>query len=247
MGTSSDAVGNGVGGAVAQPDGACDPGHAGVGLVRVGVGGVRLVAGRIGAAGHEVASDSPGVGVAHDHAVLAWGDEVGESLRVRRGPTVRVVDTHADLQDVLLNCVVRAGSDCDRVGDRVTLSDCDSGLATGGTDDGRHGDVPVGELGVGQDLHLAALVAAALEVGLLSADLGAGRNGVPGQGTTLLVHSALAGLLLNAALDIGPLPVLHHVVATIGTGQDDIIMEEESGLLLGRGRSGEANQGEHRG
>lgn len=73
---------DGVLGAVAKDDGALDPGHGVVGLAVVRVRGEGLVAWRVCAPGDEVALDAADVGLADNHAVLAWRHPVGEGLGV---------------------------------------------------------------------------------------------------------------------------------------------------------------------
>lgn len=76
-------------GAVAKDDGALDPGHGVVGLAVVRVRGEGLVAWRVGASSDEVALDAADVGLADNHAVLAWRHPVGEGLRVGCCPSCR--------------------------------------------------------------------------------------------------------------------------------------------------------------
>lgn len=82
MDAFSSAERNGVRGAVAEDDGALDPAHLAVRLAAVRVRGEGIVAGGVGASGDEVAGDAADVGVAHDNAVLACRDPVGEGLGV---------------------------------------------------------------------------------------------------------------------------------------------------------------------
>lgn len=101
VGASADAVGDGVGGAVAKRNGPRHPRQGAVGLAGVAVGGEGIRRRRVGASTEHIARQPVHVRVADHHAVLPVGHIERERLRLGRRPRLANRDRHGHGQDTL--------------------------------------------------------------------------------------------------------------------------------------------------
>jgi len=152
---------NGVSLAAAEANNTLDPLKIPIRLALVRIRH-ELILSLAGATIDNVALDTSHIRLTDDDSVLILGNREAERLSLARRPGLRVIDLERNIEERLEERNANARAASDSVADGFAVGDTDGGLgASKAADDGGHGDVPVNELLIGEDLDFGAVLAVA--------------------------------------------------------------------------------------
>lgn len=152
---------NGVSLTAAEANNSLDPLHIAIRLALVRIRH-ELILSLTGATIDDVALDTAHIRLTDDNTVLVLRNSEAERLSLARRPRLGVVDLERNIEEGLEERNANARAAGDRVTDGLAVGDADGGLGTSkAADDGGHGDVPIDELLVGEDLDFGAVLAVA--------------------------------------------------------------------------------------